>query len=165
MATKLHFVKKSRKRYKQGATVINKGESYFWWKFKNSPRYISKEKPKRSRLTRSAYLATAWDIEDDILTSFETLSEAVSHFEEIKERIEQLRDEQQDKLNSMPENLRESPSAQTLQERYDHLEEIVRNLDGIDTTIADGNEEDEENEGQGVIDEIISALENISLEA
>lgn len=59
--------------------------------------------------------------------------------------IENLRDETEDKLNNIPDNLQNSQVAELLQSRVDSLQEWYVNLEGIDIDIDDdlGNEEKE----------------------
>lgn len=45
--------KKARKNYKYAG--IKKGDTYFWWKFRNSPIRRSKTYPKRQQLTQSNF--------------------------------------------------------------------------------------------------------------
>src|SRR5687768_12723007 len=62
---KLHYVKKAAKNYK--AHGIKKGMPYYWWKFPRAPKQYSLTKPRRSQLTRSAFVGAMMDLEDEFL--------------------------------------------------------------------------------------------------
>ena len=146
---KVHFVKKARKDYPEDG--IKKGESYYWWK----PRYggirRSKTYPSRQELTQSEFLCRVYDIEDElsvIRTQIETNIEGKNK-EEIEELIRdalemiiieigELRDECEDKLYNMPEQLQDTSEAGILlQERIDALEDWISELENIDISIED----------------------------
>lgn len=145
-----HFVKKARKDYPKAG--IKKGESYYWWKFRFGPKVMSKTPPKRSQLTQSDFLSQIYDIEDRISemtadTDFET------EIQEIVSELENLRDECQEKLDNMPEQLQSCGSGEILQNRVDSLEEMISELESVDTSV---DETKEENETQEEFDERLS---------
>jgi len=51
--------------------------------------------------------------------------------EKIKEEIEQIQSEEQDKYDNAPENLIDSERYETIQEIIDELQEIIDSLDNI----------------------------------
>lgn len=127
---------------------IKKGEPYYWWKFRYGPKHMSKTHPKQSQLTQSAYLQTIYGLQEQEQPDFDGLSDALDN---VKSELEQLRDEQQEKLDNMPDNLREnSSSGQLLQERYDALDGAVSDLDNVDIPdVADLEQEvEDENESE-----------------
>lgn len=127
--TRLHFVKKARKKN----PAVKKGESYYWWQFRYGPKRYSKEKPRRSQLTQSDFLSQLYELEDEIAEAApESPEDLESLRDEWVQRIEDLRDECQEKLDNMPEQLQESDSGQLLQERIDALEEWSNAIGGID---------------------------------
>jgi hypothetical protein len=135
--------------------LINKGESYFWWKFKGYPKQCSKTAPRASQLTHSTYLSTLYGIVEEIEDfSTENAEDLEEFFEQIKEQVENLRDDTQDSLDNMPENLQYSPTAELLQERIDSLENAISEIESIDfdyeeeiEEVLEG-EEGEEEEGE-----------------
>lgn len=158
---KVHHVKKSKKDYPNYG--IKKGESYYWWKFKFGRIVKSKTYPKRSELTQSSFLANIYDIEDRI-SSITDFSMAESERDDIVSELEGLKDECQEKLDSMPEQLRESSSSgNLLQERVDNLDEMINNLNAVDFSPDIDKEEKEtddeykeriEEEAQFILEEI-----------
>ena len=52
--------------------------------------------------------------------------------EQIRDRLAEIRDEEQDALDSMPESLQESERGQQMQEYIDTMEEITGELDLLD---------------------------------
>lgn len=130
---RVHKVNAARKDYPEEG--ISKGDTYYWWQFNfTKTRVKSKTYPKRSQLTKSHYLSSAYDI-DDSIQAMEDPEDLSMYMDE----IEALKDEAQDALDSMPEHLQEtSSSGQTLQQYVDSLEGWHQELDSIDTGIEDG---------------------------
>jgi len=137
MTARSHLVKKARKDYPE--VGIKKGESYYWWKFNFSRMiYRSKTPPKRSQLIHSPFLAQVADIEDQIQSA--TYDDWESIKDSVVSDLESLRDEQEEKRSNMPEQLQECDSGNTLQERYDGLDEMINELGAVD--IEEIDEED-----------------------
>ena len=165
---RVHLVKKARKAILEAG--INKGDSYYWWKFRFGLRQVSKTTPHRSQLTQSEFLQGVYGIEDRIakITWEDTEN---GELESIIGDIETLRDECEDKLSNMPDALRESSagSGELLQERIDTLEEWKSTLESIDTELniegetarlkEEGKTEEEikeelESQKEGILEEI-----------
>lgn len=114
--------------------VIAKGESYYWWQFKNSSKQFSKTRPKPSQLTQSNYLSTLYGIQESLEdVSASTPDELVEAVDDIKTQLEELRDTTQDSLDNMPDSLQSSPTGELLQERVDSLDNAISEVEGIDT--------------------------------
>ena len=91
---------------KNDTVLIAKGESYWWWQFKNGGKNISKERPKRSQLTQSNYLSQLYDIMDRMdELSVDEPEDFESVLDEFKSDLENLKDECQSSLDNMPESL------------------------------------------------------------
>ena len=117
-------------------------DAYVWWKFRYGGKCIRCAKPgcvpKPSDLTQSEFYGTLYSIQEAGFTA-DTLEDLESERDDIKGQLEELRDEQEEKRSNMPESLQESDTGNTLQERYDALEEAVNNLDSVNF-----NKEDDE---------------------
>lgn len=123
--------------------LVAKGQDYYTWQFKNSPRQYSLKSPTRQQLTQSDYLISVYDLQDRIdEISAEDAETLQSLVEDIKSEIESLRDEQEEKRSNMPEHLQDVGSGETLQERYNALDEAVSALDGIDLEFEDPDIDD-----------------------
>lgn len=120
---RVHHVKKARK----DNPVVKRGESYYWWKFRFGPKMYSRTYPKRSRLTRSGFLSTLWDIEDCLSTTATS-----DDGDALIADLEQLQEECECSLDNMPEQLRESSDpGMLLQERIDGLGEWIGSIYAI----------------------------------
>lgn len=128
--TRVHFVKKARKKN----PVAKKGESYYWWQFAFSAKQYSKEKPRRSQLTRSEFYSQLWDLQDEIsdVKSVSDLEELQALREDWVSRINEIADECEEKLNNMPDSLRDADSGQLLQERADGMRSWADELESVD---------------------------------
>ncbi len=146
---RVHTVKKARKTHR--GTGVKKGDTYYWWKFRYGPVIRSKTYPKRSQLTRSSFLSTLYSLQDDFIVDPDNLE---GDRDDRVSEIEQLRDECQDSLDNMPEQLQEnSESGQTLTERIEALNSWAEELEGIDCEI----DSDDENESEADQRERITA--------
>jgi DNA repair exonuclease SbcCD ATPase subunit len=123
--------------------LIAKGESYYWWQFQNSPKQYSKNPPRASQLTQSAYLSTLYGIDEQIEDfSADTAEELKDFVEDIKTQLEELRDTTQESFDNIPENLQYSPNAELLQERIECLESAIDELDSMDLEYEEKDEEE-----------------------
>lgn len=125
------FVKKARKDIE--GTEIKKGDSYYWWKFRFGGKRYSKTPPSRSQLTQSGFLGTLYEIEDRMAAFTCDNKEDFDEFKsELVSDIESLRDECQNSLDNMPEQLQSAPTGELLQERIDALESWSSEIEGIE---------------------------------
>lgn len=135
---------------------IQKGDLYYYTKMKTGPRSSrvlrSKTPFKRSQLTNSDYLGELYEIEDD-LAALASVDDA----NDIAERFRNLGQEQQDKLDNMPEGLQEGDTGQMIQERAEACEnaadEIETLADSWDHDTARQEVIDEADEEDGELDE------------
>ena len=145
MATNTIY-QKSRKAYtcSKCKKRITKGSTYSRFatnRFAKEVKLCMNCQPTRSQMTSSDFLQQMYAIEDNIQGfSFETLSDDISN---AVSEIESLRDQCQEKLDNMPEQLQESSSAgQTLQSRVESCEDMISELEGIDIEFDDEIEEE-----------------------
>lgn len=175
---KATFVKSARKNYPEHG--INKGEPYYWWKFRFGGKHYSKTPPKPSQLTQSEFWSQVFEFQERELEisipddgSLDTLKEnADAVVEEIRQDIESLRDEQQEKFDALPENFQDADTGQRIQGRIDALDEAISELENIDTDFEEGEDDEEPDDKKSriedriteIVGEIQTAVENISCE-
>lgn len=118
------------------------GDSYYWWKFRHGGKHYSKTPPKQSQLTQSEFLSALYGIQEEIeiLIADDGLSGAV---EDIANRLRDMAEECESKIQNMPDSLQDSDTANMLQERADACNAAADELEGID---FDGFDEDEAKE-------------------
>lgn len=138
---KVHFVKSARKA--DPSNDIEVGDSYYYWTFRYGGKRKSKTPPSRSQLTQSSFLQQLYDLQDKQWNSEDLESE----IQEFIQSLEELKDECEISLDNIPEQLREAPAGETLQERIDNLEDWISELESIETEI------DEEELKQAAADE------------
>jgi hypothetical protein len=152
--TRAYFVKKARKNYpKEG---IKKGQEYWHWKFRRCEKRRSKTRPKPSQLTRSEYLGTLYGIREELevaceifdgmfaganvdsdgtdvdgeLSDFETERETLAGaFTNAAEQIRDLGNDAEEKLENLPDNLRDSPTGELLRSRAERCEVLAADLE------------------------------------
>jgi len=159
----VHFVKKAQK----DNSVVKKGESYYWWKFRFGGRHVSKTHPRPSQLTQSEYLSTAYALQEqieDISIDPSDLQAAVDELRSVADEVRNLGEEQEGKIGNMPDSLQDSDTAQMLQSRAEACEEVAGELesaaDDIENLDPIGGEEteDDEHELTGQVEDIISGI-------
>lgn len=113
--------------------LINVGESYYTWCFYGGQPQYSKERPKPSQLTQNWFKQELYSIQEKI-EEFEPedVEDVATFIDEIRDDAESLRDECQEHLDNMPEQLQDSDSGQTLQERIDNLDNVIGDIDNFD---------------------------------
>jgi YesN/AraC family two-component response regulator len=137
---RLNFVKAARKDVPN--TDIKKGESYYWWKFRFGGKHCSKTQPKGSALINSPFLSQVAAMSEGVAEWKPCDADDLrGMIEELSSEIESLRDEQQEKLDNMPEGLQQGSSGEILQSRIDGLEEWSSNLECIDIEEPEGDVE------------------------
>lgn len=155
-----HKVEHARKDYPDHD--IKKGDSYYWWAFRYGGKHYSKTPPKQSQLTQSDFLGTIYGIQEEIEALTTDDDDIQSQVDDIISQLEELRDEQEDKRNNMPEQLQESEVGELLQERYDAIEEMINELQGVsldewEEPDVEGVKEDEDEKGSEETEEEYNA--------
>lgn len=182
---RVHIVKKAQKDYP--AQGIQKGETYYWWVFRNrfgkGSKVMSKTYPKPSQLTRSEFLSQMYELQERLgdFTAPEDPSEFYDELtafrDSLVEDIRALGEEQAEKLSNMPEGLQQGDTGQLLQERADAMDGWAGDLENVgipereepdEPDEADFEENDDgekvNDEGQ-TIDEVREELETEANEA
>lgn len=130
--------------------LINVGESYYTWCFYGGQPQYSKERPKPSQLTQNWFKQELYSIQEKI-EEFEPedVEDVATFIDEIRDDAESLRDECQEHLDNMPEQLQDSDSGQTLQERIDNLDSIIGDIDNFDSEFeSEIEKEDDESDDE-----------------
>ena len=158
--------------------IVNVGESYYTWCFYGGTPQYSKTAPKRSQLTQNWFNVQLYSIQEEI-EEYEPKDpdDVATLVESVICSIESLRDECQEHLDNIPEQLQESDAGQTLQSRIDSLYDALYEFENIDTdfeseldesdrdTLSDEEwEEQLEEEKRDWIDNKMSEINDIDLE-
>ena len=147
---KVNYVKAARKPKPEIGVGV--GESYYWWKHKLARGGLvrcSKTRPRPSQLNLSEYYSRLFSIQEQLEDFEGTRDDFRQHVEGMVSELEELRDEQQEKRDNMPENLQESSTGELLGERYDSVDSYISDLQSIDF-------DDEEQSLEDLKDEVTS---------
>lgn len=126
---KVNFVKAAAKDYPKAG--ISKGDSYYWWQQYRQPRQMSKERPKPSQVASSEY-------ERSLLSLTENLAECdesewgEEDRDNLISELEQIRDEEQNKFDNMPEGFQQGDTGVQIEEHISTLDEWITELESID---------------------------------
>ena len=125
---------------------IKKGEKYFTWKFRFGGRRRQKDRPLPEQLTQSGYLQEWYPLQREI----ESFDGSADDLNTLVERVRDLGQEEQDKLENMPESLQDGPSGEILRERSEECEERVSTLEDLHSRLEEvENASSEETDGNG----------------
>lgn len=126
---KIQVIQKSRKENRCGKcrTMIPMGSRYYKGILNFHPPIIRCAKCglKHYEVTTSEYIREVGAVVEDWQEDF---SVADGVWEEIADTLETIKDECEDRLYNMPEQLQESDAGQTLQERIDSLDCAIDDL-------------------------------------
>lgn len=130
---KVQYIKKARKQWKcnKCLSIIEVGESYYKGEINFGPTIVrcTKCRLQHWEVTTSEYslrvgeFVNTWADEADLHDGLP---------EELASELEGIRDEVQERLDNMPEQLQYSPTGELLQERIDALESAQSDLECID---------------------------------
>lgn len=124
--------------------LINIGESYWTWCFYGGQPIYSKTKPRQSQLTNNSFKQELYAIQESVEDFSPEDPDEVSEFvEELISNLEELRDTCQESFDNIPEQLQEGNSGQILQERIENLDDVISNLENIDTEFSSELDESE----------------------
>lgn len=116
--SRVNYVKSARKDNK--ALGIKKGDEYWWWQdgFRG-PKRVSKTPPSRAETASSDYYRQLYAIVDDLTDALpgESVDDIKSMCEDAANYLRELAAEQEEKLDNMPDGLREGDTGQLLEER------------------------------------------------
>lgn len=138
---RVYKVESARKDYPEAG--IKKGDTYYHWEFRFGGKRKSKTYPKPSQLTQSAFLQQLYSIQEIGLPADESLKDIV---EDIAGQLRDLGEEQQNSLDNMPEGLQQGSTGEMLQTRIDSCESVADEIENIDLSGPDTDEEKEDPE-------------------
>jgi len=145
---------------------IKAGEKYWFVQIKTGPRSsrtLRQKTPfKRSQLTSSDYLSQLYDWEDE-----KNQIGDMDSAQDFADRIRTLGEEQQGKLDNMPEGLQQGSTGELIQERIDACEAAA---DEIETIISDWESErdswepdPDDDDGEFDAEEFIDRVRDVSV--
>lgn len=121
---------------------IEVGQPYKHWSFRitSGKSYISSKRircmktecaPKPSDLTQSEFWGAVNDLKDEGFPG-DSFSDLQSARDDIAGRLNELADEQQGKLDGMPEGLQQGSTGELIQERISALQDAASELESVD---------------------------------
>lgn len=114
---------------------IKKGQEYYSWAHFRGPTQRSLTPPRQSQLTQNEELSRAYSVQEEIedanATDFNTPDDLLAKRDEWVSELNDIAQELNDKLDNMPDGLREGETGQTLQERAEACEEFANELDAV----------------------------------
>lgn len=149
---RVHHVLKARKAKPEYNIAV--GDSYYWWKIKQTYGGVlrcSKKYPRPSQLTLSPFFGPLYELQERLsdLDTEGSRDDFKSEVESIIGDLESLRDEQEEKKSNLPDSLQDSGTGEQLQERYDALDNYITDLQAVDMDDEDTSLEDIKNDLEG----------------
>lgn len=142
--TTLHYVKRANKHYP--AEGIRKGDPYFWYKHRvngrGGPKIRCKNRPPRSALTSSPFLACMMDAEDRLWAAVDAYSGV--DLAEVLRGIAETVDDKTEECIRGKEDMEKvfasgCPTLDLLQERIEACEELTQTLHELADEAEKGN--------------------------
>lgn len=165
---KVHHVKKAQRAVPHAGIEV--GDSYYWWGTRSPGRatgikHFSKTYPTQSQLTSSPFWKEVYAIQESMTGPVLFADDLDAILDDAKGQIEALRDEEQGKLDNMPESLKYSPTGELIQSRIDALDEWIGEIEAVEIPDHEDYPEDENGEdGYGeALEEVLSELAGYSL--
>lgn len=138
--TRLNFVKSANKDYPNAG--IKKGDSYWWWQLYRQPRQMSKERPKGSQIASSDYARSVLSLIEGLEEiEKQDVSWTSDDRDSLVSDLEQIRDEEQEKFDNLPEGFQMGDVGQRLEEHVGDLDGWIDELNGIEFDEDGENEE------------------------
>lgn len=137
--SRVHHVKAAAKDYPQAG--IKKGEPYYWWKNYRQSKQRSKERPKPSQVASSDYARSVLSLVEG-LEAWGKDPWTADDRDSLVSELEQIRDEEQDKLDNLPEGLQQGDTGMMLEQRVSDLDEWISELESLE--FAEDNDYGEE---------------------
>lgn len=148
---------------------IVKGEEYHQWAIKSQRggtvyrQHTSHGHVRQSQLTHSKMSGVYAAIEgaEDALSSAETCEDVAEALRSAASDVEGVRDEYQESLDNMPEQLQQGDTGQQIQEKVDGLEEFADALNSAADDCEGMHEEvDEPEDGEEAVEGSDGGLQN-----
>lgn len=153
-----------------------KGDTYYWWQFRNGGKNFSTTFPRQSQLTQSEFYGTVYGIMEGLqdLSASDFMDDPSSleaHKEEIESEISQLLEELEEKQSNLEEyeGLANSPVYELITERVEGIQSWLSDFENIDCDIdyesiqeevndnfEDEDEETREEEYRNRLEEVIN---------
>ena len=128
--------------------TINSGEQYIKWTFFRGRPNIRCTKPgcapKQSELTQNVYYKLVHLIKETITINIQNFEDATVIIDDLVTMIEEVRDEQEDKYENMPEGFKYSERGEELERQVDVLNDACDALTSIEVPGEDEILEKEE---------------------
>lgn len=131
---------KARKQYKceKCGRIINIGDEYNNWggRFLGGIHHYCKYcKPKLSQLTSSEYLKSIYEIQEKVesyVIGRDTAEEYYQFVLEIIDELNEIKENLEEKMDNIPENLQFSETYSLLEERLSCVESVIEQLEDLD---------------------------------
>jgi len=164
---KVHKVQRAQKPKPECDVKV--GDTYYWWSNMVSGRGVrrcSKTYPTRSQLTMSEFWQDVYGIQDDMgRCSVETAEDLTVERDDWAQRARDVAQETQDKLDNMPDSLRDGDVGTLMQERIEAMEAWADDIENVDIPDRDDFDEGEDGdeEFQDALTDTISEIASLDV--
>jgi hypothetical protein len=145
----VNTVKKARKDYP--GTGIEKGDTYYWWKFRYGGKVRSKKFPRASQLTQSDKLSRLYGAQEEVEDALgsgdlETIKCACEY---AASEIRHVAEEYQESADNIRDSFTDSPTADECEEKSEAAGSVADELESLDFEIGDEPDEDDKETWDG----------------
>lgn len=131
---KVHTIKKARKDHldSEGNILIPKGSTYYWWKFRYSPKRKSLTYPTPAQLDKyhGTRMSEQWEeLKNRVQESIDSENFDNDLLDELRDFVEQ----EDEKIENIPEIFEYSYQSETMRERRDEAQELLDNYEELES--------------------------------
>lgn len=142
------------------------GEIYYWWRTrmkgaKSGVTRCSMTRPKPSQLTMSDFWTLVFSLQESMAGPFETSEDLEYTRNDWAQQARDIGQEQQDKLDNMPQQLQDGDTGQMLQDRVQACEDWADEIEAVD--IPSEDDFDNEDDFQNALADALAEIENITV--
>ena len=141
----------ARKDSPKACPQAKKGDTYYYWRTRlkgqrSGVTRCSMRRPRPSQLTRSEYLGEVYELREEIedaMGEFTDPDDLAAARDEWAQRARDIAEAQDEKLNNMPDGLRQGDSGMLLEERRDVMESWAGDIESMELPDCDDLDEDD----------------------
>jgi hypothetical protein len=143
------------------------GEIYYWWRTrmkgaKSGVTRCSMTRPKPSQLTMSDFWSSVFLLQESMTGPYETSDDLEYAQDDWAQQARDIAQDQQDKLDNMPQQLQDGDTGQMIQDRVQACEDWADAIEAVE--IPSEDDFDNEDDFLNALADALSEIENITVE-
>lgn len=130
---RVYTVKSANKDHKDedGNIIIPKGSTYYWWKFRRQPKIKSLTYPTPDQLDKykGTRVSEVWE---DLQGRVQSAIDEGEYDEELMTELDEFIQEEENKVDNIPEALEYSEQSESMRERLEEAENLKTEFEELE---------------------------------